>query len=156
MMNKVHLASAIAFFGFFLGAALLHETAFPVSAQNQPAPKSKPRKKAARPAKKTNESAKQTQQSTAAKQDSKADSGFKKFQCVTWEVTVRTNPLFPDADTVDWDVTGNVLDSGDGQCQVKIKSQRKTTFFLTSRPPYRDDDTIIIECSKLKKCESGN
>lgn len=156
MTKKVHLASAVVLFGLFLGAALLPETALSNSAQNQPAPKSKPRKKAARPAKKTNESAKQTQQSGAARQGSKADSGFKKFQCVTWEVTVRTNPLFPDADTVDWDVTGNVLDSGDGQCQVKIKSQRKTTFFLTSRPPYRDDDTVIIECNKLRKCESAN
>lgn len=153
MTKKAHLASVVVFFGLFLGTALLPETALSNSTQTQPASKSKRRKKGGRPAKKTNESAKQAQQPEPAKQDSKADSGFKKFQCVTWEVTVRTNPLFPDADTVDWDVTGNVLDSGDGQCEVKIKSQKKTTFFLTSRPPYRDGETVIIECNKLRKCE---
>lgn len=156
MTKKTHIASAVIFFGLFLGLALCPEIALANSTQAQPTSKSKQRKKSARPAKKTNESAKQAQQPEPATQSSKADSGFKKFQCVTWEVIVRTNPLFPDADTVDWDVTGNVLDSGDGQCEVKIKSQTKTTFFLTSRPPYRDGETVIIECNKLKKCESGN
>lgn len=154
MTKRTYLASAIVLFGLCLGTELSPESAFATPAQKQSS--SKRRKKAVQPAKKNNESAKQAQQPEPAKQNSKIDSGFEKFQCVAWEVTVRTNPLFPDADTVDWEINGNVIDSGNGQCQVKIKSQRKTTFFLASRPPYRDNDTVIIECSKLKKCESAN
>lgn len=154
MTKKSCLAAAMLLFGLCLGMMLAAESALATPRQQQSS--SKRRRKSAPPAKKNNESAKQAQPAETTKKNNTGGSGFSKFQCVTWEVTVRTNPLFPNADTVDWRVTGNVLDSGDGQCQVKIKSQEKTTFFLSSRPPYRSDDTIIIECSKLEKCAAGN
>jgi hypothetical protein len=75
---------------------------------------------------------------------------FEKFDCVQWEVSYSTNPYF-DADYCTYSITGHVVDSGQGQCEVKVKSQERTSF-IYGAPPYRNGQTIIIECSKLSTC----
>ena len=76
---------------------------------------------------------------------------FSRLACVTWQVEWSTNPFFKSADIVNYEIRGNFIEASSGQCEVKVKSQRKTTF-ISDSPPYKNNETVVLECVKLAPC----
>jgi hypothetical protein len=76
---------------------------------------------------------------------------FPRLACVTWNVQWSTNPFFKNADIVKYQIQANFLEASSGQCEVKIRSQRRTSL-LSDSPPFKDNESIVIECAKLISC----
>jgi hypothetical protein len=95
--------------------------------------------------------ASQSRQDTATVAQSESKAAFPKLACVSWQVEWSTNPFFKNADIVRYQITGNIIEATSNQCEVKIKSQKRTTF-ISDNPPFRNNETTVVECDKLSRC----
>lgn len=77
---------------------------------------------------------------------------YKRLSCVTWDVRYSVNPFFKNTDIVEYKITGNMLDHADGQCEVRVKNQRRVSF-IPGDLPYRNNDVMVLDCAVLEPCE---
>ncbi|MFZ3019054.1 MAG: hypothetical protein WA056_11420 [Gallionella sp.] len=76
---------------------------------------------------------------------------YKRLACVTWNIRYSNNPLFKNADVVEYKVTANMLDHADDQCEVRIKSQKRISL-MPGNPPYRNGEVMVMDCGDIAPC----